>query len=474
MRTFFVILVSCWLLGLVLGAREVPWLIVAVTSSIVVFGIIRLKFSIAFTAAGLSVLLLATLYGQTAAESLSETCSVTAPTNVTLIERPEVRTTMVRYRVRTEHNCDVLITASRFPVFSQGTKLQAAGGTVESLAEFPAEYAGYARYLSRQGIHATWRYPNLTALEKETNETSMYERTQHRIYALFREPEAGLLAALLIGDDNTIATHIQDVFRVTGTTHVISISGLHISAIAGFLLLLFLTLPLRPRPRTALMLIVLFSYVLFIGAPVAALRAVFFWTLALIGIRLRALVSLPTILLLTTVVVLTHTPLLIFDISFQLSFSAVAGIFLAIFLWQRQLRKLPDWSRAVASVTLVSIGATLTTWPLVAYHFGNVSLVSPIANIFIVPLSTAILLLGALTLAVSFISPLAATLLAYGVHLLVSVTTGIATLLSRIPYAALEDVIIPPWLITLYYIGIALLAIVWLKVHHRSWREVWQ
>ena len=68
---------------------------------------------------------------------------------------------------------------------------------------------------------------------------SFRQKAKDEIYSLFGDPEASLLAGILLGIDTGISTQLQDAFRITGTSHIIVISGFNITIIAGVLILVF-------------------------------------------------------------------------------------------------------------------------------------------------------------------------------------------------------------------------------------------
>src|SRR6185436_9047359 len=121
--------------------------------------------------------------------------------------------------------------------------------------------------------------------------------------------------------------------------------------------------------RAVLLIAVMWFYIAFIHWPVSATRAVFFWTLALVGFELRQLVSLATVIILTVAMMVTFNPLVLQDIGFQLSVGAVIGIAIATLVSRRLPRAVHEYG--IFELALASLGATVATWPIIAYHFGT-------------------------------------------------------------------------------------------------------
>ncbi len=128
----------------------------------------------------------------------------------------------------------------------------------------------------------------------------------------------------------------------------------------------------------------------------------------------------------------------------------------------------------LTGLLLASAGATLATLPLVAYHFGVVSPIGVLANVLVVPPQPALLALGMLALALSFVMPSLALLVGFLLHLLIVWMNEVTRLGALVPGLWFTDVSWPAWLVALYYAVLAAAAVVWVRWQGRSWREIWQ
>jgi competence protein ComEC len=225
---------------------------------------------------------------------------------------------------------------------------------------------------------------------------------------------------------------------------------------------------------TAVLLLLLWGYLVFIGLPVSAARAGLFWTVLLLALRLRMLVSLPTVLLLAVLVFVSIAPRLVVDVGFQLSVSAVVGIFMVLFLARNFRERMPAYLTSLATLMLVSLGAVTTTWPLVSYHFGLVSLVSLVANLVVVPVIPLLLVTSIGALIAHNVVPIVALWLAFGVRLGVSWITWVTAILASWQYAFVTEKTTPLWAVLAYYVGLGALSAALMRYQKRSWRELWQ
>lgn len=220
--------------------------------------------------------------------------------------------------------------------------------------------------------------------------------------------EARLLSALVLGMGASVPAEVRESFARAGVSHILAVSGLHIGFVAGvgfagFRWLLsrserLLLWTVVPRVAAALSLLPVLAYAGIAGSNVATGRAVLMAALVFGSVLVDRQRNLPVALGLAAIVAIAATPGVTADVSFQLSFAAVAALLVALERFQRwwpvweeekllRLRPRRAWAwRIVATYGVVSVAALLATTPLVAYHFNRVSLAAPLANLIITPL----------------------------------------------------------------------------------------
>jgi len=280
------------------------------------------------------------------------------------------------------------------------------------------EQFSYADYLARQGIRAYMPDGEATRLPFTSGKPilrlvyAFKDQAVARIYQIFPDPEAALLAGILLGDDNGLPADLQQAYRDTGTAHIIAISGFNITILAWLFILLFSRLLGRGRGAILAVLGILL-YTVLVGATASVVRAAIMGTLAIFARQLGRRQNGLNTLALTAAVMAMLNPLVLWDVGFQLSFAATLGLILyaqpfedwAVRLISRFVK--PEKAQKVAgpisAFLLFTLAAQLTTLPIMAYHFGRISLVSLIANPFILPAQPAVMLLSGLALLLSFI-----------------------------------------------------------------------
>ena len=371
----------------------------------------------------------------------------------------------------------IISTAEDTTGLSYGDRIRVVGVKLKPISNFRNPGAFDVRkYYERQGVYATGfvegnEYiisfgrdkaysPIIYSLDRLRLEYGNFVRTN------FRSPENEILNALTIVDDGGIPPGVRSEFSKAGVAHVLSISGLHVGAIAivFFLIIKWLLkrseyLMLRFRVvkiAAALTILPLFFYTAVAGFNTPAVRAfimisVFF--LAIIAGRNEN--KLNTLGAAAFVILLWH-PWSLFELSFQLSFAAVFGILLAHKFYPFRFGTLKD---KAATLIKTTCAATFATFPLIINSFGILPVVSIPSNMILVPLVELLIVpLGLLSfLAFAVSEHIAGPLISINVHFIGMMVFGIGLLLE-IPYSSLT---IPPLstlgILLFFVLGISIL-----------------
>lgn len=306
-----------------------------------------------------------------------------------------------------------------------------------------------------------------------------------RIYDALPDKEyAGVIVALVIGDQRTVSQSDWKVFNRTGVGHLISISGLHITMIAGlFAGIIFalwrrsffigrqmpLLLPAQKAAAIAGAAVALL-YVLLAGFGVPAQRTLYMLTVIAVALWLGRIASVSHVLCAALGIVVLLDPWAVLWPGFWLSFGAVALILYAT-VGRAQFRSIEEsmlkskWWLPLRSATYTQYVITLGLVPLTMLLFGQISLVSPIANALAIPLISFVV--TPLSLAGSMLpSPLSGWLLAFA-HWSVELLAIALAWLSELP-VAVWSAPIPSWWIFLF----ALIGTLWLLAP-RGWPVRW-
>jgi competence protein ComEC len=341
----------------------------------------------------------------------------------TIVDEPEERETSRRFTVAIDSYLDaagtwqpapgrVLVTTRLYPEHAYGDVIQLTGRL-----ETPPVLDGfdYRDYLARRGVVSTVLYPQIKLLE--TGEGSRFKRAlmdarqplDNALKRALPEPEAALARGILLGRRASIPADVMDDFNRAGISHLIAISGQNVVLVAGFVVAALASLIGR-RPATVVAIAVVLAYAVFVGASPSVLRAAVMAAVMLGAVLAgRPAAALPGVVLAAGLLVAAW-PLLIDDVSFQLSFAATIGIILASqrvrsAILQR-LAFLPGWSAAfLAENVAITASASLAVLPVIAGTFGRISIVSLPANLLAAPAFVLALFGSAVTAVAGALDP---------------------------------------------------------------------
>ncbi|MBI4762667.1 MAG: ComEC/Rec2 family competence protein [Chloroflexi bacterium] len=390
-----------------------------------------------------------------------------------LIEPPDYRDTYTNLRIQVtkvdtgdgdlEAAGLLLVRVPANQIFEYGQMVRLRG-KVKTPPE--NEDFSYREYLARQGIHSYMPTAAVTVLPKQAGNPllrALYafkERSLTNIYRLFPDPEASLLAGILLGVDTGLTKELQQAFKNTGTAHIIAISGFNISIIAGIFITFFSRF-LGERKGAALAVIAIVLYTALVGGDAAVVRAAIMGTLALLARQVgRRQVALNTLLAVALLMCLWN-PRYVWDVGFQLSFFATLGLILyaqpfSEFANRIITRYLPSSTgeraaKLFSEFVLLTLAAQLTTLPIMAYHFQRISLVSFIANPFILPAQPAVMILGGLAVLLSHLWFALGQAAAWIALPFVVYTIRIVELFDRVPHGTLYLGDFSVWFAVLFY-----------------------
>ncbi|MEY4857507.1 MAG: hypothetical protein RLZZ97_2337 [Gemmatimonadota bacterium] len=308
-------------------------------------------------------------------------------------------------------------------------------------------------------------------------------RVGHTIDRLFRE-RAPLVRALVIADQDGIATAVRDRFADAGLVHLLSVSGMHVAIIASALLTITAAMRLPATVGAAASLALILAYVAMLGAPAPAVRsAVMLLTVMLATMWQRPLHEWTALAL--GAVIPTVQPLVVLDLGWQLSVSGMAALVAARAILRRwkpyalsrptpsrggpvgacawALRQTQRWlvtrrgvSRWLVRETITGVVATIVTAPLIAWTFGRVSVLAPVTNLLAGPIVAFLQPALFLALLAGPLDPMA-QVIADASALPIALLDRIAAAAAAIPFAVVQ---VAPTLPSAIGAGLAAAAVV--------------
>lgn len=279
---------------------------------------------------------------------------------------------------------------------------------IEENSDFHSGRFDYRDYLEKHGFAGRcyvrgeqWQRKrvSLSKLSLLTRSRITFLRWRHSLLGRYRQQGAeddtyAILAAMTLGDKTALSKELREVYSMTGASHVLALSGLHLGIL--YLLLSRLTLGRRRSLWAQLVLLTaIWSFAFLVGLPVSVVRSAVMLTVFSVfslGGRTYAPVN---VLCFAALFILLQNPYALYDVGFQLSFLAVLAIFLLMPLfdiwvsqcWQQE----HPLAAALWACVAISIAAQIGTAPLVAYHFGRFSCYFLLTNFIVIPVAYLIL-----------------------------------------------------------------------------------
>jgi competence protein ComEC len=367
----------------------------------------------------------------------------------------------------------ILVRASSNQTFEYSERIRVRG----KLKTPPEnEDFSYRDYLAAQHIHSYMSSAEVTVLPGNGGNPvskALYafkERSLNNIYRIFPDPESSLLAGILLGEDTGLTRELQQAFKNTGTAHIIAISGFNISIIAA-LFVTFFSRFLGPRNGAILAVIGIAFYTVLVGGDAAVVRAAIMGSLALfarqVGRRQFALNTLLAVALLMNL----WNPLYLWDVGFQLSFFATLGLILYAEPFSQFANRIitkyfptsaaERFAQLFSEFVLLTLAAQLTTIPIMAYHFQRLSLVSFIANPFILPAQPAVMILGGIAVILSVVWFPLGQIAAWIAWPFVVYTIRIVELFDRVPHGTIFLGDFSIWFVIFFYAALLSVTFGW-------------
>ena len=227
------------------------------------------------------------------------------------------------------------------------------------------------------------------------------------------DDQYAVVAAMALGDKSALTHELRETYSMTGASHILALSGLHLSIIYALLSMLVVGRRWQTISQVAIILSI-WAFVFLVGMSASVVRsAVMLTVYALLALGHRKKMSVNT-LAFTAIVMLLVSPQALFDVGFQMSFMAVFSILLFVPLFYRPFsaeylmtHRVVKW---IWGMVAISIAAQIGVAPLIAYYFGRFSCYFLLTNFIVIPAATIILYLSLATLLIPSIGVLLASI----------------------------------------------------------------
>lgn len=371
---------------------------------------------------------------------------------VRIVEEPDVRESSVRLVTDIVSLSDslfvspsrILVVTDLYPERKYGDILRLRGVLKEpgNFTNDSGREFDYVSYLKNKRIRFELTRPHVEFVRHE--EATLGIATLLRIKGFFVnlientfvEPESSLLGGLLVGTKQSLGKELQDNFREVGLVHIVVLSGYNITIVAESFIKFFSFLPRTAGLSFGALSIVFFA--LLTGASSTIVRASIMALIVVFGKFLHRSYSIHRALIVAAVCMCIHNPrILVFDVSFQLSFLATLALVYGSPIVERYAQWIPDkWN--IRSIVVSTVATQIFVFPYIVHVMGTFSLVALPANILVLPVIPLTMFLGFVSVLGYALVPFVFIPVVYITHMLLSWILFVVDFFASFPFASLS------------------------------------
>ena len=247
--------------------------------------------------------------------------------------------------------------------------------------------------------------------------------------------DAAAIFAMLFGGYAGINPELVTEFQTTGIVHILSVSGSHMTLLAAATAYFCLLFKFPKTLTVAIGIFVIVTYTFLSGMLPQVIRSACMGILVFTATAFELEAIGARLLTLTALAMLINQPLLIFDVSFQLSFTSTAGLMYLAEKIKIFLRRIPEIFSYPASITL---SAQIASLPIIIWYFNQVSLSSVLANIFVMPFLEIVIVGGLLGGIFAAVIPFAGNIIFAGEAVIFGVATELNKVFANLPFSSIQ------------------------------------
>ena len=353
----------------------------------------------------------------------------------------------------------VLIITNKYPSYYYGDLLRIEGEC--SNPGFIDDF-NYSLYLKRYGLTAVFYYPiieetDLLLVDKKNYFKVFIYKLRNKLTDQFDYylsiNSSSFIKAMMLNDKSSLSSEIKTEFSKTGLSHIIAISGLHISLLSSLLLSFLILIGLKRKTAFYFILVFLFFYLFLVESPASAIRATLMSVLSISALTFGQLYDMSRILFLIGLLMLFINPLFLWaDLGFVLSFLAVVAIIYIHPILMKFFSK-TKIKQSIINIISITVSVQLLSAPVLISNFKQFSVLAILGNLFILWIIPIIMTLSLVALLVSFLFPFLSQLLFLLLDLLLKYILFINHFLSIIPGISME-INRWPWYFSIIYYSV--------------------
>lgn len=334
--------------------------------------------------------------------------------------------------------------------YKYGQKLLIAGTFKEADGKRNNSGFDYKEYLKINKMHGiiTAKQESIKVLKEKNlniiliNINRCNNKIKENANKLFDKNEANLLSGILIGDKEGIEKEVQENFRDSNLSHMLAVSGAHVSYVILGITYALKKVKVNKLWSNMITIVTLCCFIFLTGASPSVIRACIMAIYIIIGHMMHRKTKLISSVSLSLLIILILNPYKLFDIGLQLSYGGTIGIILfsGVLAKKAKLNNLLEGfvnklKYRVKQLIVVCVSANLIIFPIIAAHYSTMCLTFVISNICAGPILGVIIILGFITIFVSFISIHIAKPFALILNIFIQILMYITKICSSLPFS---------------------------------------
>jgi competence protein ComEC len=361
-----------------------------------------------------------------------------------IVDEPDIRENNQKLLLQLPDKTEILISTDFNTTYEYGDEIKVQGvlKKPENFLTDQGKVFDYINYLRKDGVLYVSNYPKLEIISHGNGNRlksilfNIKNKFLEKIKFVIPDPENLLMGGLILGEKSSFSKELRQDFMNTGTIHIIALSGYNVTIVAVWIMKLFKFLPQTFGISLGIIAILLF--IVMTGSSSTSLRAGIMATLALVARATGRNYDVTRALVLALVLMVLLNPLiLVYDVSFQLSFLATVAVIFFTPRIEKYFYWLPE-KFGLRDTAAVTFAAYVFVSPFILYKMGNLSLVALPANFLILPFIPFTMLLGFITGFVGLFSYLLSVPLGFISFLFLHYELSVVNFFSSLPLSSLS------------------------------------
>ena len=380
-----------------------------------------------------------------------------------VVDEVDVRSDKVKYTVSVEEidtgngwvsvDGKVLVSGQRYPVYQYGDCF-IVSGKLQKPDKF--ENFDYGKYLSRYDIYGVIYRADIQKIENLDGGGLFFARIykfkqsfEFKLSEIFVEPYNSFMAGLILGSRKGISEELVSNFNITGLTHIIAISGYNITLLIVVMSGMFGFLSRKRKVFASIIFITLF--VILVGASASVVRAGIMGMIGLVALWFgRDYFVSVSLFSAAFFMNLWNPKILIYDVGFQLSFLATCGLVYVSPRLKQYFEWLPEKFGLRETVTM-TMSAQVLALPIILINFERLSLIAPVANVFVLPFIPAAMVFGFFAVVVGYVWSFLGMIIGFFGYLVLAFIIFFVRFFAEMPLASVDVTWFSFWFAGVYY-----------------------